>query len=144
MTHRYNFYRMYKVVVYLEEKRKEIMEFQRTIRAYQRVAKLVRKETQELLPLDQKLFQTDYERRLWAKTISIKSKLIYREDISVLYEGLVELAPLIEKFFGEVFVMVKDDALRHNRLALLQVIESLPKGLADLMALEVKWKEKKK
>jgi glycyl-tRNA synthetase beta subunit len=44
--------------------------------------------------------------------------------------------PAITTIFIDVLVMDEDMALRNNRLALLQHIASLPKGLADLSYLE--------
>jgi glycyl-tRNA synthetase beta subunit len=44
--------------------------------------------------------------------------------------------PAITTFFIDVLVMDEDMAVRNNRLALLQHIASLPKGIVDLSYLE--------
>ena len=49
---------------------------------------------------------------------------------------LRNLVPAITSFFIDVLVMDEDLAVRNNRLALLQHIASLPKGMADLAHLE--------
>ncbi len=53
----------------------------------------------------------------------------------VLQAFLPMIGP-IERFFEAVLVMVEDDALRQNRLALLQGIVRLTEGVADLSELE--------
>ena len=40
-----------------------------------------------------------------------------------------------EKFFDEVFVMAEDPELRRNRLALMNAVASLPKGVVDFAEL---------
>lgn len=44
--------------------------------------------------------------------------------------------PNVTRFFDEILVMHEDQAIRENRLALLQHIAALPKGLADLSQLQ--------
>jgi glycyl-tRNA synthetase beta subunit len=57
-----------------------------------------------------------------------------------MVEGLVAslrvLEPDIGRFFDAVLVMDEDTAVRQNRLALLQQIAYLAKGIADLSQLE--------
>ena len=56
--------------------------------------------------------------------------------VARLVAALRNLVPAITTFFIDVLVMDEDLAVRHNRLALLQHIASLPKGMADLSHLE--------
>jgi glycyl-tRNA synthetase beta subunit len=42
------------------------------------------------------------------------------------------MLPAISDFFNNVMVNVEDEALRHNRLGLLQAISTMQKGRADL------------
>jgi glycyl-tRNA synthetase len=44
--------------------------------------------------------------------------------------------PEINRFFDEVLVMVEEDAIRENRLGLLQRVAALPRGIVDLSFLE--------
>jgi glycyl-tRNA synthetase beta subunit len=46
------------------------------------------------------------------------------------------MIPAITHFFDAVLVMADDEALRSNRLGLLQRIASLARGVADLTRLE--------
>jgi glycyl-tRNA synthetase len=56
--------------------------------------------------------------------------------VPALVQALRSLVPAITTFFIEVLVMDEDVARRDNRLALLQHIANLPKGIADLSHLE--------
>ena len=49
--------------------------------------------------------------------------------------AFVTLVPAVSAFFDEVLVNVEDEALRHNRLALLQAIGALQEGCVDLSRL---------
>ena len=53
-----------------------------------------------------------------------------------LVTALRAMVPAITTFFIDVLVMDEDLAVRNNRLALLQHIASLPKGVVDLSHLE--------
>jgi glycyl-tRNA synthetase len=53
-----------------------------------------------------------------------------------LVSALHRLEPHISRFFDGVLVMDEDPAVRHNRLALLQQIAGLARGIADLSQLE--------
>ena len=44
---------------------------------------------------------------------------------------LLELAPAIDRFFEDIFVMGEDEAMRENRLALLSRVASLFLEFAD-------------
>jgi glycyl-tRNA synthetase beta subunit len=46
------------------------------------------------------------------------------------------LIPAITAFFDKVLVMAEDQAVRENRLGLLQSIAALSNGIADLSKLE--------
>ncbi len=59
-----------------------------------------------------------------------------RTSIDEFLNSLLPMIPYISKFFDDVLVMVDDQAVRENRLGLLQKIGALAKGLADLSKLE--------
>jgi glycyl-tRNA synthetase len=52
--------------------------------------------------------------------------------LPVFVASLREMAPAIGRFFEDVLVMDEDQNVRENRLALLQHIANLTKGIADL------------
>ena len=47
-----------------------------------------------------------------------------------------QMVPDINQFFDNVLVMDKDTIIKENRLAILQKISTMSKGLADLSLLE--------
>jgi glycyl-tRNA synthetase len=57
-------------------------------------------------------------------------------SVEGLVEALERLQPAIDRFFETTLVMDEDPAIRQNRLALLQRIAALPRGVADLSLLE--------
>ena len=59
-----------------------------------------------------------------------------RTSIDEFLNSLLPMIPYISKFFDDVLVMVEDQAVRENRLGLLQTIGAMAKGLADLSKLE--------
>lgn len=56
-------------------------------------------------------------------------------DVKTFIEASLLLIQPLEDFFNNVFVMAEDEKIRNNRLALLQKVASLTKGIADLSAL---------
>jgi glycyl-tRNA synthetase beta subunit len=50
--------------------------------------------------------------------------------------AFLPMMPAINQFFDDVLVMVEDEKVRHNRLGLLQRINSLADGAADMSRLE--------
>jgi len=56
--------------------------------------------------------------------------------INMLINKVEEMVPDIDEFFDNVLVMDKDSVVKENRLAILQKISAMSKGLADLSRLE--------
>jgi len=57
-------------------------------------------------------------------------------SVDAFLEALVPLVPAITKFFDDVLVMVEDEALRANRLALVDNVAALADGVMNLERLE--------
>jgi glycyl-tRNA synthetase len=57
-------------------------------------------------------------------------------DVDSFLRNALTLIPSITTFFDKVLVMAEDQALKENRLGLLQRIASLSNGVADLSKLE--------
>jgi glycyl-tRNA synthetase beta subunit len=51
-------------------------------------------------------------------------------------EAFLPMIPVINRFFDEVLVMAEDEAVRKNRLALLQRLSALADGVAEMSRLE--------
>ena len=96
------------------------------IQAFVRAANLAAKAEQE--GFQESLFQVEAEKTLGqvckATAGSVES-LIAGQDYVGAIDALTELTAPIDKFFADVMVMDKDEAIRNNRLGLLKSIDSL-------------------
>ncbi len=76
--------------------------------------------------VDEKLFKEEAEKALYAAYLTVKS-----EDYSKLSEELMNINNEIDKFFEEVLVMDKDEAIKNNRINLLGKIREKFERIAD-------------
>jgi len=111
-------------------------EFPTIMTAFIRPARIV-KDVPELLPLYPERFTEPAEHNLYKAYLEAEEKRRQVNDIDGLFALLAPLVEPIDRFFYDVFVMVEDKEVRENRLALLQRIALLPKGIADLSKVEV-------
>ncbi|KAL6494135.1 Glycine--tRNA ligase, chloroplastic/mitochondrial 2 [Orobanche gracilis] len=106
------------------------------IEAYSRPTRIVRgKDITNVSEVDEAAFETTEERALWSTFTSLRSKISPVMEVDDFVEASVRLVQPLEDFFNNVFVMVEDERIRKNRLALLLKISDLPKGIADLSIL---------
>jgi glycyl-tRNA synthetase len=85
------------------------------------------------------LFDTDAEDALYAALQTAEAALAndaQRPTVDEFLTAIVPMIPAIDRFFEDVLVMVDDERVRANRLALLQRIANLAKGVADMSKLE--------
>jgi glycyl-tRNA synthetase beta chain len=94
--------------------------------------------------VDPSKLENDVERRL-ATLASLVSgqieEMIAERDYKRALETFAALAPELETFFAEVMVMVDDEALRRNRMALLGSIGSAVSRIADVTKIVVDRRE---
>lgn len=81
-----------------------------------------------------RLFENDSENKLNAGVQSL-SKIT---DLTDLYDGFVNLQPLINRYFDTNMIMDKDIKVRNNRLAQLSEVAQLTGYLGDLSKLVIK------
>ncbi|HEC23444.1 MAG TPA: glycine--tRNA ligase subunit beta [Chloroflexi bacterium] len=115
-------------------------DWQTILDAYARCARITRsqKEQYDLRP---DLFREEVERKLYAAYTQAAGALGPDPDVDTFLSAFEPLVSPITAFFapadeGGVLVMHEDEALRQNRLALLQHIVALAKGVADFSQLE--------
>lgn len=109
--------------------------------ANKRVGKLLMKtqDANEQTALQAHLFESDHEQRL-ADTLHACQQRVeplfkqnaYQPALNIL----AELREPVDAFFDNVMVMVEDDTLRHNRIALLAKLRALFLRVADLSLLQ--------
>jgi len=61
---------------------------------------------------------------------------VYKRQLLERYERLLPLIDILDRFFKNVFVMVDDEKIRNNRLALLKDTYSLFSPFGDLTKVE--------
>ena len=68
--------------------------------------------------------------------LAARKRVSAQPSIDGFLDAILYLQPAIRRFFDEVLVMDQNEALRKNRLGLLQGIGSLAEGIVDLTVLE--------
>jgi len=89
---------------------------------------------------DPELFQQEEERELWREYLKAEGRVrqaVAQRDFSAALKALLPLGDPIHRYFERVFVMVKDDRLRRNRLSFLRALLSLFLEIGDLSKLSV-------
>lgn len=112
------------------------------VSANKRVAKLLQKEDVSLdaVSVDSSLFQEPAEQSLHALAEQMAGKVRVAVTHNQYSEALSVLATFrdpIDAFFDQVMVMAEDRVVRHNRLALLQLIRQLFIQVADISKLQI-------
>lgn len=100
--------------------------------SYVRIANLAGKAGD--VPLATGLLQEREEKELYEKYLETKEKVegaLEQEDYREALQTLQGLKAYVDRFFDEVLVMVEEDSLRNNRLALLRSLQVLHLALAD-------------
>ncbi len=102
--------------------------------AFKRVMNMVKK-LDSRLPFQEKFLVEEAEQKLYESYLAVKEEtmpLIEAGKYEEALRGFIKLKEPIDFFFDKVFVMVEDEALKNNRLGLLQRIAELFLSVADL------------
>jgi len=104
---------------------------------YARCARITR-DLKSVAKVDEKLFEQDEEKQLFAALIQAEKDQSSAEngDVLAFLKAFMPMMPAIKAFFNEVLVNAEDEKLRINRLALLQRITALANGVADFSMME--------
>ncbi len=108
--------------------------FEQLITGQKRVTNILRDQDVDGLP-DPALYAHATEKELWQQAQDIGPRIAELTDALDLVpaiEALLGLRPVIDKFFDDVLVMDKDEAIKTNRLRLLLHVRSLFRQVADL------------
>ncbi len=112
-------------------------EFAQLMAVYGRAANLL-KNAQPAAEVQEQLLEEQAERELFAAlsaaSSKVKSALALRDYLAAL-RVLAYVRPQLDAFFEAVMVMAESEALRGNRLALLQKLVAMTAELGDLSAL---------
>ena len=103
--------------------------------AYARCVRIVRSQGNLQFQVNPERFEDAAERELYA-AIQSSADAARITSIDDLLKAVLPLIPAINTFFDKVLVMSEDQAVKENRLGMLQQIAGLANGLADLSKLE--------
>jgi glycyl-tRNA synthetase len=103
--------------------------------AYSRCVRITR-DKEIIYPVNEDQFVTESERELYQALMKAEKRIAGSESVDVFLGAFLPMVPVINRFFDEVLVMDEDQALRENRLGLLQRISALAEGIVDLSYLE--------
>lgn len=116
---------------------KQTDQFKPVVESLTRVANLAEKADPNVA-VDAERFESDSERALYDAVTGIQ--MLNEKDISAgeTWKQFVLLHPLIDDFFEENMVMADDEAVKANRLALLDRIDRLARPFAQFSTLVIK------
>ena len=107
--------------------------------ANKRVANIVAKQQSiDSAQVSEALLEQDAEKALYAALSELDSSLSTLEangDYKAILEQLAGLQPVIDQFFDDVMVMAEDDAVRNNRIRLLNQLRQQFLRVADISLL---------
>jgi glycyl-tRNA synthetase len=114
----------------------DIIPWEELLDSYARCVRIVR-NIDEHYELHPELFSEPAEKALYEAYRQVQSRLSGNATMSDLIAAIRELlVGPITTFFDDVLVMVDDETIRNNRLALMQAIRDLTKGFADFSQLQ--------
>jgi glycyl-tRNA synthetase beta chain len=112
--------------------------FKLLVDSFTRVNNIANKIDRQVKTIRTEKFEADVEHELYESYTETKEKveqLASEKKWLEVFQVLTNLQQPIEKFFDGVMVMVEDDEVRYNRLALLQQISFLVRSYADFSQL---------
>jgi len=119
--------------------------------AFKRMKNILRQASEKTnviaMRVDSSGLQEESEKELAAlipQTVASVAKLRAAHDYEGALLEIAKLRPAIDKFFDKVMVMVDDDNLRANRLALLQTVVKEFSTIADFSEIVTEGKESRK
>ncbi len=136
-------YEIYSRARFLDEFRKENPQLFEEIVTGQKRAGNILKKAGPLPEVREELLKDPHERALYGDALRVKEPLeeaLFRKDYPKAMELLLQLKSRIDAFFDNVFVMVDDEEIRNNRLALLKMVKSLFDRMADFSRIQIEKK----
>jgi len=100
---------------------------------FKRVNNIIKKQTKDF-EVNRELFKEDAEKQLWETYQALKDDVDGRIEKSAFLDALglmTKLRTPVDRLFDEVEILTSDDALRENRVGLLQMISKLVLAVAD-------------
>jgi glycyl-tRNA synthetase len=102
---------------------------------YARCVRITR-DLAEVYPVEVELMDESATKGLWQRVQAADGAAATPGSIDEFMQAFLPLIPAIEAFFDEVLVMAEDEAIKRNRLGVLQRVARLAEGRADLSELD--------
>jgi glycyl-tRNA synthetase beta chain len=119
---------------------RELPEAESLASANKRIANILKQAGSAALPqVDERLLRDDAERELHRQVEDVHRKtapLFEARDYQQVLGELAGLRAAVDRFFDQVLVMAPDQALRYNRIALLDHVSGLFLRIADISRLQ--------
>jgi glycyl-tRNA synthetase len=110
-------------------------DWEKILPTYSRCVRITR-DLKTVYQVSPTLLKEDSERELYAGLVSVSNFERRPGSMADFFHVFMPLMPVINQFFDEVLVMAEDQAVRENRLGMLQGIALLAQGVADFSHLE--------
>ena len=103
--------------------------------AYARCVRIIR-GLEAVYPLSSERFVEPEEGQLYDALLATEGARRAQGSVDDFLNAFLPMIPTVNRFFDRVMVMAEDQALRENRLGLMQRIAALADGVADMSRLE--------
>jgi glycyl-tRNA synthetase len=110
-------------------------DWEKILPTYSRCVRITR-DLKSVYQMSPTLLKEDSERELYAGLVSVANFERRPGSMADFFHVFMPLMPVINQFFDDVLVMAEDQAVRENRLGMLQGIALLAQGVADFSHLE--------
>lgn len=110
-------------------------EFKPVVESLTRIDNILKKaKFNGQVEINEDLFDDNSEKELFAGVQNLQEI----EDLADLYQGFVQLQPVIDQYFETNMIMAKDENVKNNRLAQLSKVSEMADRLGDLSKLVIK------
>jgi len=110
-------------------------DWEQVVLAGQRISNIYRPAAEQAAEaVDEALLEDEAERELLVAARAADEAMARASELGQwdeLWRAVLDLTPVVHRFFDEVLVMAEDEAVRANRLALLGMVQSVLFRLAD-------------
>lgn len=110
-------------------------EFKPVVESLTRIDNILKKaKFNSQVEVNEELFDDNSEKELFAGVQNLQEI----EELADLYQGFVQLQPVIDQYFETNMIMAKDENVKNNRLAQLSKVSEMADRLGDLSKLVIK------
>ncbi|MBF0113146.1 MAG: glycine--tRNA ligase subunit beta, partial [Desulfamplus sp.] len=114
---------------------RQATDFEPLSAAFKRVVNILKKsDITQKLDVNPSLFSSEAEKSLYGASIKLSEQVnsfISKGDYDLALKEIASLRPEVDRFFDDVMVMVDDEAIKNNRIALLSTVASIFENIAD-------------